>query len=151
MPYTSWDMATISKIGPMIAKESAKAQGLKVKPASRVRAAQSNHSDGRSDTMGGQQLAHQEPHRGDLVSSSFVSKSRPKHFLHAPLCGMALSHPCFPARDYPGKTVETPGSEFDRGGISPCPVLWRGTCTGWLSPVNDDLGSTQILTWHYGA
>jgi hypothetical protein len=37
------------------------------------------------------------------------------------------------------------------GGISPCLVLWRGTCTAWLSPPNDDLGSTKILTRHYSA
>jgi hypothetical protein len=36
---TSWDMATVSKMGPMIAKGPTKAQGSKVKPASRVRAA----------------------------------------------------------------------------------------------------------------
>jgi hypothetical protein len=38
-----------------------------------------------------------------------------------------------------------------RGGISPCLVLWRGTCHGWLSPANGDPGSTQILTQHRGA
>jgi hypothetical protein len=37
------------------------------------------------------------------------------------------------------------------GGISSCLVLWRGTCPGWLSPMNGDPGSTQILTQHYGA
>jgi hypothetical protein len=37
------------------------------------------------------------------------------------------------------------------GGISPCLILWRGTCPGWLSPPNGDPGSTQILTWHCGA
>jgi hypothetical protein len=48
------------------------AQGSNVKPARWVRAAQ---SEGRSDTKGGQQLAHPEPHQGDSASSSFVSKS----------------------------------------------------------------------------
>jgi hypothetical protein len=28
------------------------------------------------------------------------------------------------------------------GGISPCLILWRGTCPGWLSPPNGDPGST---------
>jgi hypothetical protein len=37
------------------------------------------------------------------------------------------------------------------GGICPCPILWRGTGPGWLSPTNSDLGSTQILTQHYSA
>jgi hypothetical protein len=29
--------------------------------------------------------------------------------------------------------------------------LWRGTSPGRLSPPNGDPGSTQILSWHYGA
>jgi hypothetical protein len=36
------------------------------------------------------------------------------------------------------------------GGISPCLILWRGARPSWLSPLNGDLGSTQILTQHYG-
>jgi hypothetical protein len=36
-------------------------------------------------------------------------------------------------------------------GISLCLVLWRGTCPGWLSPLNGDSGCTQILTRHCGA
>jgi hypothetical protein len=46
VPSTSWDTTTVSKIGPTIAVGSAKAQGSKVKPASQVRAAQSNQSEG---------------------------------------------------------------------------------------------------------
>jgi hypothetical protein len=42
-----------------------------------VRAAQSNQSEGRSDTKGGQQLVHPAPHRGDLASSSFIYESCP--------------------------------------------------------------------------
>jgi hypothetical protein len=37
------------------------------------------------------------------------------------------------------------------GGTSPYLILWRGTCPGCLSPMNGDLGSTQILTRHCGA
>jgi hypothetical protein len=53
--------------------------------------------------------------------------------------------------DYPGKTRETTQFGFDRGqgGISPCLILWRGACPGWLSTPNGDLGSTQILTRQY--
>jgi hypothetical protein len=40
---------------------------------------------------------------------------------------------------------------FDWWGISPCLVLWRGACPGWLSPSNCDPGSTHILIWYYGA
>jgi hypothetical protein len=32
--------------------------------------------------------------------------------------------------DYPGKKRETTWSGFDQGGISPCLILWRGTCPG---------------------
>jgi hypothetical protein len=38
-PSTSWDMATISKMGPTIGVGPAKAQGSKAKSASRVKAA----------------------------------------------------------------------------------------------------------------
>jgi hypothetical protein len=50
-----------------------------------VRATQSNQSEGRSDTKGGYQLAHSEPHRGDPTPSTFVSEFGPGDFLHAPL------------------------------------------------------------------
>jgi hypothetical protein len=84
-PSTSWDMATISTTGPIIVVGSAKAQGLKAKTASRVKAAQSNQSEGQSNTRGGQQLVHPEPYRGDPTSSSFISESQPRGFLHT-LC-----------------------------------------------------------------
>jgi hypothetical protein len=48
------------------------AQGSKAKPARRVRAAQ---SEGQSNRKGGQQLVHLVPHRGNPVSSNFVSES----------------------------------------------------------------------------
>jgi hypothetical protein len=47
----AWDMKVISQTGPSIAEGTIKAQGLKAKPASRVRAAQ---SEGRINTNGGQ-------------------------------------------------------------------------------------------------
>jgi hypothetical protein len=63
-PSTLQDMATIYKMGPMIVVGSTKAQGSKAKPTSRVRVAQSNQSEGQSNTMGGQQLVHPTPHQG---------------------------------------------------------------------------------------
>jgi hypothetical protein len=54
----------------------------------------------------------------------------------------------------PGITRERwlkPPSSDLIGGIGLYLVLWRGTCPGWLSPVNGDPGSTQILTRHCGA
>jgi hypothetical protein len=58
----SWDMATTSEMGPTIVVRFAKAQGSKENPPSRVRVAQSNQSERRRDTKGGQQLAHLVPH-----------------------------------------------------------------------------------------
>jgi hypothetical protein len=42
VPYTSWDTATVSEMGPKIVMGSSKAQGSKAKPTVQVRAAQSN-------------------------------------------------------------------------------------------------------------
>jgi hypothetical protein len=76
-------------------------------------------------------------------------------YVNTPLCGLTPSRLGFPARDYLGKTLETTWFRFDWGwgwgGISPCLVLWRGTCPDLLSPMNGDLGSNQILTQYYGA
>jgi hypothetical protein len=35
--------------------------------------------------------------------------------------------------------------------MRPCQILWRGARHSWLSPMNSDLGSTQILAWHFDA
>jgi hypothetical protein len=53
--------------------------------------------------------------------------------------------------DYLGKKRETTLPKFDRVGFSPCLILWRGMCLSWLSPLNGDPGSTQILARHFGA
>jgi hypothetical protein len=47
--------------------------------------------------------------------------------------------------------MKPPDPDLMGGGISPCLVLWKGTFPGWLSPLNCDPSSTQILTRHYGA
>jgi hypothetical protein len=91
------------------------------------------------------------PAGGDLVSSSFVPESQLGGFLHAPLCVLAPSHPGFPARDYAAKMLETTRFGFNQGGISPYWILWSIACPGWLSLLNYDPGSTQILTRHYSA
>jgi hypothetical protein len=52
--------------------------------------------------------------------------------------------------DYSRMTHETTWPGFD-GGIGPYLILWRGTCSGWLSIPNGDPGSTQIMTRHCGA
>jgi hypothetical protein len=61
----SWDKTTISKMGPTIAIGSTKAQCSKAKHINRVRAAQSNQTEGRSDTWEGQYFgAPGAPSRG---------------------------------------------------------------------------------------
>jgi hypothetical protein len=138
-------------MGHTIVVVSTKAQGSNAKPTNWFRAVQNNQNEGRSDTKGGQQLVHSEPHRGDLTSSNFVSEPRPGGFLHAPRCGLAPSHSSFSTRDYVGKTLETTWFVLGLGGISPCLVQWGGTFLGWLSPANGDPGNTQILTRHCSA
>jgi hypothetical protein len=91
------------------------------------------------------------PHRGDLTPLRFVSESWLGGFLHAPSCGLASSHQGFPIGIIQESCLKPPSQDLPRGGISPCLVLWIGTCPCWLSPMNGDLGSTQILTQHFGA
>jgi hypothetical protein len=151
VPSSSWDMASVSKMGPTIIMGSAKPQGSKAKPASPIRAAQSNHSEGRSDTKGGQQLAYPEPHRWDSTSSSFVSESQLGGFLHALFVGWLRAIRVFSPGNTQERCVKPSGPDLTRGGIGPHLVLWRGTCPIWLSPMNSDPGSIQILTQHYDA
>jgi hypothetical protein len=66
--------------------------------------------------------------------------------------GWHLAVQVFPPGITRDSRLKPPGSDLIGGrGISPCLVLWRGTCPGWLSTVNGDPGSTQILTQHHGA
>jgi hypothetical protein len=78
----------------------------------------------------------------DPTSSSFVSKSWPGGFLHIHPCGLASSRLGFHERDYQGKSLEITKPGFASGDISPCLVLWRGTCHCWLSSVHGDPDST---------
>jgi hypothetical protein len=100
-------MKTVSKMGPTIVVGLLIAQGSKAKPTSQASTTLSEQSEGWSDTNGGQQMAHLEPHRGDPTSLSLISESRLGGFLHAPPCGLASSRPSFSARDYLGKSHET--------------------------------------------
>jgi hypothetical protein len=90
-------------MGPTIAKGSTKAQGSKAKPASRVRATQSNQSEGRSDTKGGQQLVHSEPHRGNPhPQASYLSSDQEVSFMALCVAGAEPSgvfHQRLPKKD----------------------------------------------------
>jgi hypothetical protein len=58
----------------------------------------------------------------------------------------------FPQGITPERRLKPPGPDLTGGGgIGTCLVLWRGTCKGWHSPMNDDPESTQILTRHNNA
>jgi hypothetical protein len=94
---------------------------------------------------------YSRPYRGHPTSSSFVSESWPGGFLHALAHGLASSRPGSPDRDYLGMSHETTWPRFDREGICPCLVLWRGTCPCRLSPAHGDPDSTEILTRHHSA
>jgi hypothetical protein len=49
------------------------------------------------------------------------------------------------------RCLKPPNLDLIGGGISPCLILWEAACPGWLSPMNGDPGSTEILTRHCGA
>jgi hypothetical protein len=101
--------------------------GSKVKPASRVRATQSNQSEGRSDTRGGQQLAHSEPHVGARHPQAlYLSSDLEVSF--TPSVWASIEPSGFFARITQEKCMKPPGSDLTEGGSSPCLVLWRGTC-----------------------
>jgi hypothetical protein len=85
------------------------------------------------------------------VPSSFVSESRLGGLLHAPPCGLEPSHLGFPPGITWERRLKPPGPNLIGGGISPCLILWRGACPGWLSPPNGHPSSTQILTRYYSA
>jgi hypothetical protein len=95
-------------------------------------------------------MAHPEPHRGDPAPSSFLFESRLGGFLHAPLwAGIESSR--FSTRITQERSVKPLGPDLIGGGIMPYLILWRGTCSSWLSPLNGDPSSNQILTQHFDA
>jgi hypothetical protein len=94
------------------------AKGSKAKPAKHVRDSQSNQSKGRSDTRGGHQLAHPEPHRGDPVLSRIVSESRSGGFLHTPLWATIEPSRFFAQITREG-SVKPPGLDLIRGALAP--------------------------------
>jgi hypothetical protein len=85
-PYMSWEYSqAVSENGSHDCHGVCESSRFKGETHQWVRAAQSNQSEGRSDTKGGYQLAHLEPHRGDPALSSFISESGLEDFLHTHL------------------------------------------------------------------
>jgi hypothetical protein len=91
VPYTSRDMVTISKTGPTIAMGSANAQGSKAKPVESGQSRLEQPERGTKRHKGWPIDGASGEHRGDPASANFISESRPRGFLHAPLCGLASS------------------------------------------------------------
>jgi hypothetical protein len=84
-PICIRNTSTISKMGPMIAMGSAKAQGSKVKPIYGSELPKATRARDEATQRMANILAHPVSHRGDPTSSSFVSKYRPGSFLHTPM------------------------------------------------------------------
>jgi hypothetical protein len=76
---------TVSKMGPIIAVGSVKAQGSKANPISGLELPREIKVRDEETQRVANILAHLGTHRGDPVPSSFVSEPRPGGFLHAPL------------------------------------------------------------------
>jgi hypothetical protein len=145
-------MTIISQTGPIIAEGPAKLSVLRQNPPVGSAPPIANRARDKATQRVASIWHFLEPHREDPTSTSLVSGSQSGGFLHTPPCGLASSHQGFLDRDYPRKSLETTWLGFDRGegGISPCLVLWTRICPSWLSLVNSDPASTQILTQHYG-
>jgi hypothetical protein len=83
--------------------------------------------------------------------SSFVFESRLGGFLHAPQWA-GIESSGFSMWITRERSMKPPTTELiEGGGISPCLILWSGTCHSWLTALNGDPGATQILTRYFGA
>jgi hypothetical protein len=83
--------------------------------------------------------------------ASYLSLDREVSFtaLHV---GWHLAVRVSPPRITRERRLKPPGLDLvGGGGISSGLVLWRGTCPGWLSPMNSDPSSTEIRTQHCSA
>jgi hypothetical protein len=82
LPIHCGNMATVSKMGPMTVVGSAKAQGSKVKPVNGSELPRATRVRDEATQRMANILARLVPHRGDSMSSSFVSELRSGGFLH---------------------------------------------------------------------
>jgi hypothetical protein len=84
-PIRHGNMLIVSKMGPITAVASANAQGLKTKPVNGSEPPRATRVRDEATQRMVNIVTHPVPHRGDPMSSSLVSESRPGGFLHAPL------------------------------------------------------------------
>jgi hypothetical protein len=119
---TARNMTIVSQMGPTIFERSTKLRVLRKNLPVRLALPRANRVRDKVTQRVVSSWHFLGPHQGDPTSSSFVSESCPAGFLHAPPCGLASSHPCFPDSDYQESRLKQPGQNL-LGGISPCLVL----------------------------
>jgi hypothetical protein len=95
------------QIGPMIVVDLLEFRVLRQNPSTMSEPPRANKVRDKATQMMASNWCYPRPHRGDPASSSFVSESRLKGFLHTPPCGLASSLLDSPDRDYPGMKPET--------------------------------------------
>jgi hypothetical protein len=114
MLYTSWDTATISKTCPTIRPEQPE-RGTK------------RHKGGPTFWCTRFPIERTQPPKASYLSLDSEVSITPLRLGWRPTIWDFCT-------DYPVKKRETTWSRFDRGGISPYQIPWRGTCTTWLPP-----------------
>jgi hypothetical protein len=151
IPSTSWDTATISNMGNMIIVGLPKLRVLRQNLSIRSVPPRANRVRDKTTQRVASNWHTQRPSEGTRHPQAlFLSPVSEVSFM--PLhVDWHLAIRVVP----PGITQESClkpfGPDMTGGGISLCLVLWRGACPFWLSPMNGDPGSTQILTRHHSA
>jgi hypothetical protein len=144
MPFTSQDTTTISRTRSTVG--SAKAQGPKAKP---TKSGQSHLEHGTKWHKGCLAFgASDAPSRGPDILNLRIGIPTGR-FPSRPSCGLASSCSGF-SLGLLGKDAWNHLSQIwsggGGGGVALCLILQRGTCPGWFSPLNGNIGSTQFLT-----
>jgi hypothetical protein len=142
VPATSRDMVNISKMGPMIAVGLQQLRVQRWNPPIGSEPPRAN----RARDEATQRVANSW-HTWGIIEGTwypqalYLSPNWEVSFM--PLrVGWHLAVLVSPLGITWGNRMKPPS----QGGISPCLVLWRGTCPCWLSPTYGNPGSTQTLT-----
>jgi hypothetical protein len=95
------DTATVYKTGPMIVVGLPKLRILRQHPIVGSAPPRVNSAKDKMIQRVASSWRYPRSHRADPISSSFVFESSLGGFLYTLPCGLALSHPDSPDRDYP--------------------------------------------------